>query len=172
MTEENYNKLPTKVKEILDTFDDDKSKFAECSRIRKELFDIGWFCDYGLEGEISHVEKLLTVKNDTVLVIEYIEKQVDLYPQKSAATGAAFYGGYYVDGYMFAKGEEKERDAWLLRNGIFDQDTPNWKSLHEYCPENYYYSEWEVPGMDEAYDDAGNAYEWDDKKEMFVQHKK
>lgn len=56
MTEEDYINLPQKIKYIVDSWDDNKELYAECSRIQKELEHIGWTCDYGLSGEVFDVK--------------------------------------------------------------------------------------------------------------------
>lgn len=46
-----YDKLPIEVQIILDTFDEMKCSYKECARITDDLEQIGWTCEYGLEGE-------------------------------------------------------------------------------------------------------------------------
>ena len=58
MTEQEYELLPTEVKSIVDSWDDNKDLYGECARIKAELETIGWTCDYGLDGEICDVVKL------------------------------------------------------------------------------------------------------------------
>lgn len=58
MTEQNYLELPLEVQSVINTWDDNEELYAECRRIQLELNDIGWDCDYGLDGEISVVMPL------------------------------------------------------------------------------------------------------------------
>tara|TARA_R110000751_G_C13427764_1_gene441154 strand:- start:294 stop:470 length:177 start_codon:yes stop_codon:yes gene_type:complete len=55
MTEEDYINLPQKIKYIVDSWDDNKGLYVECSRIQKELEQKGWTCDYGLDGMVYDV---------------------------------------------------------------------------------------------------------------------
>lgn len=50
-----YDHLPDEVKTILSGFDEYQDLYAECKRIAKELNQIGWSCDYGLDGVITEV---------------------------------------------------------------------------------------------------------------------
>ena len=47
-----YEEMPEEVKDIVDSFDEDKNTYGECLRIKFELQSIGWTCDYGLSGEV------------------------------------------------------------------------------------------------------------------------
>lgn len=55
MTAEQYDNLPSDVKSIVDSWDDNKELYAECARIKDELNYLGWTCDYGLDGEVYDV---------------------------------------------------------------------------------------------------------------------
>ena len=55
---EEYDKLPAKIKAILDSHDEDKGLYKEAERILKELNKVGWTCDYGLCGGIYDVKEL------------------------------------------------------------------------------------------------------------------
>ncbi len=55
---ENYETLPEGVKDIIDTWDDNKNLYDECSRIQSELNQVGWTCDYDLSGEVFDVEPI------------------------------------------------------------------------------------------------------------------
>ena len=55
MTEQEYNNLPQDIKNVVDSWDDNKDLYAECRRIRSELEQMGWTCDYGLDGEVYDV---------------------------------------------------------------------------------------------------------------------
>ena len=57
-SEEEYDNLPEPVKDIVDSWDDNKELYGECRRIQKELEEIGWTCDYGLSGEVYDVVKM------------------------------------------------------------------------------------------------------------------
>jgi hypothetical protein len=52
-----FDNLPSKVQEILNTFDEDKDSYIECKRIQEELEKIGWTCDYYLDGTIFDVQE-------------------------------------------------------------------------------------------------------------------
>ena len=53
-----YDMLPQNIKDILDNFDTNSDIYRECERIKNELQDIGWTCDYGLDGVIYDIVKL------------------------------------------------------------------------------------------------------------------
>ena len=53
-----YNNLPKKIKSILNTYDDEKSLYDECLRIKKHLELEGWTCEYGLDGDIFNIKML------------------------------------------------------------------------------------------------------------------
>ena len=57
MTEQEYDNLPLNIKNIVDSWDDNKDLYAECARIKKELNQLGWTCDYGLDGEVYDVRQ-------------------------------------------------------------------------------------------------------------------
>jgi len=50
MTSQEYELLPDPVKNIVDSWDEDMELYTEAKRIRRELEDIGWTCEYGLDG--------------------------------------------------------------------------------------------------------------------------
>lgn len=50
--------LPPVVQDILDTFDEDKEKYAECERVVELLEKVGWTADYGLSGTLFNLEEL------------------------------------------------------------------------------------------------------------------
>ena len=58
MTAEEYEDLPKEIKDITDSWDDNKGLYAECNRIQKELEQKGWTCDYGLDGMVYDVRKV------------------------------------------------------------------------------------------------------------------
>lgn len=58
MTEKQYDSLPKGIKAIVDSWDDNKSLYNECSRIQKELEIYGWTCDYGLDGMVYDVRPI------------------------------------------------------------------------------------------------------------------
>ena len=53
-----YDGLPKNVCRIIETFNDSEDAYEECWRIRKELHQIGWDCDYGLDGEITEIKSI------------------------------------------------------------------------------------------------------------------
>ena len=55
-----YDKLPYDIQDIVDSCDYNKDLYAECRRIQQELESKGWTCEYGLDGMIHDVTKLLT----------------------------------------------------------------------------------------------------------------
>ena len=57
MTEQEYELLPTEVKSIVDSWDENKNLYVECARIKSELEEIGWTCDYDLSADIFDVRK-------------------------------------------------------------------------------------------------------------------
>jgi hypothetical protein len=57
MSPEEYDNLPLEIKNIVDSWDDNNDIYSDCSRIQKELKEIGWTCEYGLDGIIYEVKK-------------------------------------------------------------------------------------------------------------------
>lgn len=57
MTAEEYDALPQEVKDIFNTHDGDES-YEECERIKNELNQIGWTCDYDLGAVIFDVKPI------------------------------------------------------------------------------------------------------------------
>lgn len=54
MTAEEYDALPTSVKEIVDTFDpEDRGEHFEMTRIEQELYEMGWSCEFGFGNDIE-----------------------------------------------------------------------------------------------------------------------
>jgi hypothetical protein len=47
-----YENLPPAVKAVVDSWDDNKNLYEECARIKYQLEEIGWTCDYDLSGEV------------------------------------------------------------------------------------------------------------------------
>ena len=58
MTAEQYDNLPKEIKNIVDSWNDNKELYSECNRIQKELKQKGWTCDYGLDGMVYDVKQL------------------------------------------------------------------------------------------------------------------
>jgi len=58
MTALEYNSLPQIVTDIIDTWDDCTDQYDECARIKYELNQIGWTCDYDLSGTIYDVKEI------------------------------------------------------------------------------------------------------------------
>jgi hypothetical protein len=50
-----YEQMPQEVKDIVDSWDDNKNLYGECVRIKLELQELDWTCDYGLSGEVYDV---------------------------------------------------------------------------------------------------------------------
>ena len=55
MDELEFDMLPIKVKDIINTYDDNKDLYLECKRIKSELNLIGWDCEYDLGGQIYNI---------------------------------------------------------------------------------------------------------------------
>jgi hypothetical protein len=51
-----YEQMPQEVRDIVDSWDDNKNLYAECLRIKLALHDLDWTCDYGLSGEVYDVK--------------------------------------------------------------------------------------------------------------------
>ena len=58
MDAKEYDNLPDNVKRIVDSWNDNKELYAECSRIQEELTQKGWTCEYGLDGMIYNVKQI------------------------------------------------------------------------------------------------------------------
>ena len=56
MTAEEYEQWPQEIKDIVNSYDENKDMYKECARIFWELHDLDWSCDYGLSGEIYDVK--------------------------------------------------------------------------------------------------------------------
>lgn len=61
MTPQQYEALPSEIKAILATFNEDSDHYTECTRIARELKLKGYICDFGLAGVIE-VWKVLDQK--------------------------------------------------------------------------------------------------------------
>jgi hypothetical protein len=99
-------------------------------------------------------------------------ENIELFGQLSK-TGKAFDCGYYLalhnETVFFAEGEEKERDKFLSKNNVFDNDTPNWEKLCEENQDSFYYSEWSVADdLDGGFSEDGKYYLYDDKRKVFI----
>ena len=53
-----YDTLPQHIKDIVDSWDDNKDLYQECVRIKLELEQNGYTCDYGLDGEVYDIKPL------------------------------------------------------------------------------------------------------------------
>jgi len=42
---------------VVDSWDDNKNLYEECARIKYQLEEIGWTCDYDLSGEVYDVRE-------------------------------------------------------------------------------------------------------------------
>jgi len=69
MTAEQYDNLPEEVKAIVDTYNDNENLYEECHRIKVELQQIGWTCDYDLSGELSDVRPNKKFKADIKFIL-------------------------------------------------------------------------------------------------------
>ena len=56
MTEQEYNRLPQAIKNIVDTWSE--NLYTECKRIQQELQVQGWTCDYDLNGELFDLKQI------------------------------------------------------------------------------------------------------------------
>lgn len=56
MTAEEYDSLPQEIKNIVNSWDDNESLYKECLRIKHELEELNWTCDYDLSGEVYDVK--------------------------------------------------------------------------------------------------------------------
>ena len=63
MNEKEYFELPQKIKNVVDSFDDEKDLYSECERIKDDLNHEGWICDYDLSGSIFNVRKKIINKD-------------------------------------------------------------------------------------------------------------
>ena len=52
-----YENFPPEVKVVVDSWDDNKNLYEECARIKCQLEEIGWTCDYDLSGEVYDVRE-------------------------------------------------------------------------------------------------------------------
>ena len=68
MTDQKYDNLPQRIKDIVDSWDDNGDLYVECKRVQEELEQEGWTCDYGLDGEIYEVKQVSNPK--TILIGE------------------------------------------------------------------------------------------------------
>jgi hypothetical protein len=57
--EEDYDILPQEVKDILSSFNEDRG-FDECRRVVDELEELGYKIDYGMDGSLYNLRKVLT----------------------------------------------------------------------------------------------------------------
>lgn len=54
---EHYDELPTKVLTLIEGLDDALS-YKDCEALLKELNDLGYTCEYGLDGILYNLQKL------------------------------------------------------------------------------------------------------------------
>lgn len=69
MTAIEYDNFPQEVKAIVDTYNDNENLYEECSRIKTELEQIGWTCDYDLSGEVFNVKQKTKIKADIKFIL-------------------------------------------------------------------------------------------------------
>ena len=58
MTDNDYESFPQAIKDIIDSWDENKDLYAECRRIKTALEEKGWTCDYGLDGMVYDVVEI------------------------------------------------------------------------------------------------------------------
>ena len=56
---EDYKKLPQNVKTILDKYSEMDNTYEKCKELIKELENIGYTCDYGLDASPFELKKIL-----------------------------------------------------------------------------------------------------------------
>ena len=54
----NYDTLPENIKNILSAFNDENDLYSECKKIEKKLKEIGYTCEYGLDGNITEISEI------------------------------------------------------------------------------------------------------------------
>jgi len=69
-----YDNLPTNIKVVLSTFNEDVDPYKECIRIEKKLNKLDYWIEYGLDGQITEIEPVVTVifrefKNGDVIAL-------------------------------------------------------------------------------------------------------
>jgi len=72
MTEQEYDNLPQQIKEIVDSWDDNKNLYDECARIKHELNKRGFDCEYGLDGmvyDVAPIDDFEILPDDVLLCI-------------------------------------------------------------------------------------------------------
>ena len=58
MNELEYDQLPAAVRAALESFDEDKDAYAECTRIESQLRTLGYSVEWGLDGELYDLKKI------------------------------------------------------------------------------------------------------------------
>ena len=53
-----HETLPQHIKDIVYSWDDNKDLYQECGRIKLELEQNGYTCDYGLDGQVYDIKPL------------------------------------------------------------------------------------------------------------------
>jgi len=72
MTAENYDTLPQNIKDIVDSWDENKDTYKECARIIEDLKVVGWTAEYGLDGEIHSVMSFEQAQENHGIVLKAI----------------------------------------------------------------------------------------------------
>ena len=72
MTAESYDALPQNIKDIVDSWDDNKNTYEECRRIIKELEAVGYTADYGLDGELHSVMSFEDANHNHSIVLKAV----------------------------------------------------------------------------------------------------
>ena len=75
MERNQYINLPQEIKKIVDSWDDNKDRYKECERIKKELEAKNYTCDYGLDGTIYDLRTKKAPKHKDLKVrsVRYFE---------------------------------------------------------------------------------------------------
>ena len=72
MMAESYEALPQNIKDIVDSWDDNKDLYKECARIVDELEAVGYTAEYGLCGEIHSVMSFEQAQENHGIVLKAI----------------------------------------------------------------------------------------------------
>jgi hypothetical protein len=55
---EQYQTLPQEVQQVLEKYSNDDNDYSNCENLIKDLNDIGYTCDYGLDGVPFDLQKI------------------------------------------------------------------------------------------------------------------
>lgn len=104
MTSEQHDNLPQNVQDILGTFNEDKDACTEYARIKAELENIGWTCEYGLDGQIIEVEQQSKCEYSAEIKTEILEI-CEAFSLGAFKGFLSFAPSSRVDGYIFTQFE-------------------------------------------------------------------